>query len=139
MDGEGNNCNNNGDGGNVFDQLTETLATLVNQQPRQQNIVSQFKRLNPPTFDGPTDPSIVEMWIQEMEKAFRLLGSTEEQKITLAVYQLQGSAYDRWLMEQRKNETATTERDPEPYTLGLSCFCFKLYYTNLGLETCFFC
>lgn len=128
MEGEGNNGNNNGnnndnqngnnngDGGNVFDQLAETLATLVNQQPRQQNIVSQFKRLNPPTFDGATDPAIVEMWIQEMEKAFGLLSSNEEQKVTLAVYQLQGSAYDWWLMEKRKNETATTEGDPEPYT-----------------------
>ncbi|XP_074341812.1 uncharacterized protein LOC141679203 [Apium graveolens] len=70
MDGE--------NGGNVFDQLAETLAVLVNQQPKP-NIVSQFKRFNPPTFDGATDPAIVEMWIQEMEKAFGLLGSSEQQ------------------------------------------------------------
>lgn len=40
--------------GNVFDQLAEALAVLVNQQPRT-NIVSQFKRLNPLTFDRTTD------------------------------------------------------------------------------------
>ena len=132
MDGENSNQNNNGnpgdhggnnngggnnnEGGNVFDQLAETLAVLVNQQPRQQSIVSQFKGLNPPTFDGATDPAIVEMWIQEMEKAFGLLDNNEEQKVTLAVYQLQGSAYDWWLMEKRKNENATNEEEPEPYT-----------------------
>ena len=92
------NVNNNGEE-NVFDQLAQTLAVLVNQQPKP-NIVSQFKRLNPPTFDWATDPAVVEMWIQEMEKAFGLLGSNEEQKVTLAVYQLQGSAYDWWLMEK---------------------------------------
>ncbi|XP_074347317.1 uncharacterized protein LOC141686162 [Apium graveolens] len=123
MDGEnGNNQNNNGnqgnndEGGKVFDQLAETLAILVNQQSKP-NIVSQFKRLNPPTFDGATDPALVEMWIQEMEKAFGLLGSNEQQKVTLAVYQLQGNAYDWWLMEKRKNETAkNVEENPEPYT-----------------------
>ena len=81
------NVNNNGEE-NVFDQLAQTLAVLVNQQPKP-NIVSQSKRLNPPTFDGATDPAIVEMWIKEMEKAFGLQGSNEEQKVTLAVYQLQ--------------------------------------------------
>ncbi|XP_074347382.1 uncharacterized protein LOC141686233 [Apium graveolens] len=127
MDGEnGNNQNNNenrnnngnqvnNDGGNVFDQLAETLVVLVNQQPKP-NIVSQFKCLNPPTFDGATDPAIVEMWMQEMEKAFGILGSSEQQKVTLAVYQLQESAYDWWLMEKRKNKTTSNlEENPEPY------------------------
>ncbi|XP_074323911.1 uncharacterized protein LOC141660823 [Apium graveolens] len=59
--------------------LDESLVVLVNQQPKP-NIVSQFKRLNPPTFDEATDPSIVEMWIQEMEKAFELIGRNEKQK-----------------------------------------------------------
>ncbi|XP_017239869.1 uncharacterized protein LOC108212659 [Daucus carota subsp. sativus] len=89
----------------MLNQLAQTLTTLVgNQQPAQRSIVSEFKRLNPPTFDGATDPDIMEKWIQEMEKAFKLMGSNVGQKVTLAVYQLQGSAYDWWLMEQRRNE-----------------------------------
>ncbi|XP_074327565.1 uncharacterized protein LOC141665479 [Apium graveolens] len=76
--------------------MAETLAVLMNQQPKPY-IVSQFKRLNPPTFDGATYPAIIEMWIQEMEKGFGLLVSTEQQK--------------------RKNETiANLEENPEPYT-----------------------
>ena len=86
-----NNNNNNNDGGNMFNQLAQTIATLVgNQQPAQRSIVSEFKRLNPPTFDGATDPAIVEKWIQEMEKAFELMGSNDAQKVTLAVYQFAG-------------------------------------------------
>lgn len=87
----------------------------MNQQLRS-NIVSQFKRLNPITFNGATDPTVVEMWMQEMEKAFGLLESNEEQKVTLAMYQLQGSVYDWWLMETRKNEAANIKWIGEPYT-----------------------
>ncbi|XP_074374347.1 uncharacterized protein LOC141714744 [Apium graveolens] len=110
-----NNNNNNNNNGGASDQLAQTLAALVgNQQPRQPNIVSEFKRLNPPSFDGATDPAIVEKWVQEMEKAFELLGSNDEQKVTVAVYQLQGSAFDWWLMEKRKNE-ANAEANQKPY------------------------
>ena len=106
--GGNNNNNNNNEGGNMLNQLAQTLATLVgNQPPAQRSIVSEFKRLNPPTFDGATAPAIGEKWIQEMEKAFELMGSNDGQKVTLVVYQLQGSAYDWWLMEQRKNEENT--------------------------------
>ncbi|XP_074341990.1 uncharacterized protein LOC141679387 [Apium graveolens] len=108
------NQGNNDEGGNIFDQLGKTLVVLVNQQSKP-NIVSQFKRLNRPIFDGATDPAVVEMWIKEMEKAFGLFGSNEQQKVTLSVYQFQGSAYDWWLMEKRKNETtANLEENPEP-------------------------
>ncbi|XP_074374140.1 uncharacterized protein LOC141714524 [Apium graveolens] len=50
-----------------------------------------------------------------MKKAFELLGSNDEQKVTLAVYQPQGSAFDWWLMEKRKNE-ANAEANQEPYS-----------------------
>ncbi|XP_074324379.1 uncharacterized protein LOC141661294 [Apium graveolens] len=44
-----------------------------------------------------------------MEKIFELLGSTDEQKVNLASYQLQGSAYDWWLMEKRRVENNEEE------------------------------
>ena len=55
IEGENNqnangNVNNNGEE-NVFEQLAQTLAVLVHQQP-QPNIVSQFKRLNMPHLMG---------------------------------------------------------------------------------------
>ena len=71
------------------------LRNLVeNQQPRQPSIVSEFKRLNSPTSNGATDPTVMEMWVQEMEKAFELLGNNDGHKVT----------YDWWLMEQSKME-----------------------------------
>lgn len=37
------------------------------------NMISHFKRLNPPTFNGASDQAIVEMWIPEMKKKLSLL------------------------------------------------------------------
>ncbi|XP_074336703.1 uncharacterized protein LOC141673873 [Apium graveolens] len=95
---------------NVMTQLAETLATLVgNQQGGPRSLISEFKKLSPPIFEGSTNPSEVDKWLQEMEKIFELLGSTDEQKVNLASYQLQGSAYDWWLMEKRRVENNEEE------------------------------
>ena len=56
------------------------------------------------------------MWLQKIEKAFVMLGSNEEQKVILDVYQLQGSTYDLWLKEKRKIEPDEAEGNHEPYT-----------------------
>ncbi|XP_074323743.1 uncharacterized protein LOC141660655 [Apium graveolens] len=77
---------------NVMTQLAETL--VGNQQGGPRSLISEFKKLSPPIFEGSTNPSEVDKWLQEMEKIFELLGSTDEQKVNLASYQLQGSAYD---------------------------------------------
>lgn len=35
--------------------------------------IAEFKRLNPPHFDGGPDPLVVEAWTQEIEKLFIVL------------------------------------------------------------------
>ncbi|XP_030439925.1 uncharacterized protein LOC115661867 [Syzygium oleosum] len=42
------------------------------------------------------DPEVVSLWVEELKKAFEVLGCTKEKKVTLAVYQLQGNASDWW-------------------------------------------
>ncbi|XP_056160991.1 uncharacterized protein LOC130135553 [Syzygium oleosum] len=58
--------------------------------------VEQFLKLKPFKFDGKRDPEATTIWVQELEKASVLLECTEEEKVTLAVYQLQGVANDWW-------------------------------------------
>ncbi|XP_074360595.1 uncharacterized protein LOC141700813 [Apium graveolens] len=101
---------NTDEGAHMMTQLADTLATLVgNQQNGPRSLIYEFKRLTPPVFEGSTNPSEVDKWLQEMEKIFELLGSTDEQKVNLASYQLQGSAYDWWLMEKRRGENNEEE------------------------------
>ncbi|XP_056177017.1 uncharacterized protein LOC130140748 [Syzygium oleosum] len=59
-------------------------------------LVEQFLKLKSPKFTGRGDPETAPRWVEELEKAFNLLGCTEIEKITLATYQLQDNANDWW-------------------------------------------
>ncbi|XP_030477225.1 uncharacterized protein LOC115694248 [Syzygium oleosum] len=59
-------------------------------------LVEQFLKLKPPRFDGRVNTEAAPRWVEELEKAFEVLGCTEEEKVTLVVYQLQENASDWW-------------------------------------------
>ena len=61
---------------------------LVNAIRSMPKLVEQFLRLKPPKFNGKGNPEAAPRWMEELEKAFEVLGYTEEEKVTLAVYQL---------------------------------------------------
>ncbi|XP_056169580.1 uncharacterized protein LOC130138715 [Syzygium oleosum] len=65
---------------NATAQVVEATAALVNENAG--------------------DPEAASKWVEELEKAFALLGCTEAEKVTLAVYQLQGAANDWWKATQ---------------------------------------
>ncbi|XP_056161228.1 uncharacterized protein LOC130135640 [Syzygium oleosum] len=67
-----------------------------NENRQMHKLVEQFLKLKPSKFDGKGDPEVATRWVEELEKAFALLGCTEEEKVTLAVYQLQDNANDWW-------------------------------------------
>ncbi|KAL3726576.1 hypothetical protein ACJRO7_031474 [Eucalyptus globulus] len=64
-------------------------------------LVEQFLKLNPPRFTGAGDPEAATLWIQNLEKAFTLLMCTEEEKVILVIYQLQGNASTWWRAAKR--------------------------------------
>ncbi|KAF7844456.1 uncharacterized protein G2W53_001361 [Senna tora] len=55
-------------------QLTNTQA------------LNQFKKYNPPEFDGKFDVQKAEIWLMEMEKIFEILEVTDYQKVILATF-----------------------------------------------------
>ncbi|XP_056167607.1 uncharacterized protein LOC130138216 [Syzygium oleosum] len=65
-------------------------------------LVEQFLKLKPPKFTGAGDPEAATLWIRELDKVFALLRCTDEDKVTLAVYQLQGNASTWWEATQRR-------------------------------------
>ncbi|XP_030460828.2 uncharacterized protein LOC115681127 [Syzygium oleosum] len=65
---------------NATAQAAEAVAALVNENSG--------------------DPEAASKWVEELEKAFALLGCTEAEKVTLAMYQLQGNANDWWKATQ---------------------------------------
>ncbi|XP_030460043.2 uncharacterized protein LOC115680382 [Syzygium oleosum] len=88
-------------------QAAEAIVTVANgangnhgnhgnRNRQMHQLVKQFLKLKPIKFEGKGDPEAATRWVEELEKAFELLGCTEEEKVTLAVYQLQGNASDWW-------------------------------------------
>ncbi|MQL72569.1 hypothetical protein Taro_004907 [Colocasia esculenta] len=59
------------------------------------SILERFKRMLPPSFKGESDPLLAESWMREIEKIFRAIRCTEDDKVTLATYMLQERA-DVW-------------------------------------------
>ncbi|XP_030467291.1 uncharacterized protein LOC115686212 [Syzygium oleosum] len=72
------------------------LAGNGNGNPPMHKLVDQFLKLKPPKFTGTGDLEATTLWIGELEKAFALLRCSDEDKVTLAVYQLQGNASTWW-------------------------------------------
>ena len=58
----------------------------VNAIRPMSKLVEQFLRLKPPKFDGRGDFEAAPRWVEELEKAFEVLGCTKEEKVTLTVY-----------------------------------------------------
>lgn len=59
-------------------------------------------RFAPPAFERHIDPAVVEEWLEEMKKRFTLVTFSEEQKVTLATYMLQGEAHLWWVSLRQK-------------------------------------
>ncbi|XP_048135626.1 uncharacterized protein LOC125315227 [Rhodamnia argentea] len=54
-----------------------------NGNRQMHRLVEQFLKLKPTKFTGKGDPEATPRWIEDLEKAFEVLGCTEEEKVTL--------------------------------------------------------
>ena len=85
---------------------------VIRQMP---HLVEQFLKLKPPKFDGGGELEAASLWVEELEKAFDVLGCTDEEKVTLAVYQLQGNASDWWRANRERVFPAGTAQTWEMF------------------------
>lgn len=84
---EKNKANGNNNGGNNRDILR------VNPQVYG---LPEFKKAQPPPFQGGYNPVIVEGWLMQMEMIFKTMAYTEEQRIAYATYMLVGEVEYWW-------------------------------------------
>ena len=56
----------------------------------------EFKKANPPSFQGAYDPDKADEWIKAMEKVFSILDCSDHQKVTFAIYMLEADAEFWW-------------------------------------------
>ncbi|XP_030442515.1 uncharacterized protein LOC115664770 [Syzygium oleosum] len=86
---------NNGNNGNQENQenLVPGPADVIRPMSK---LVEQFLKLKPPKFNGKGDPEAAPRWVEDLEKAFDMLGCTDTEMVTLAEYRLQENANDWW-------------------------------------------
>ncbi|XP_058099827.1 uncharacterized protein LOC131244199 [Magnolia sinica] len=68
---------------------------------RGADIFEHFLRLRPPTFGVAPDPVQAEHWLSRIAKMMGPLECTDSQRVTLAVYLLEGEAENWWSSVQR--------------------------------------
>uniref|UniRef100_A0A2N9EEP8 RNA-directed DNA polymerase n=1 Tax=Fagus sylvatica TaxID=28930 RepID=A0A2N9EEP8_FAGSY len=82
----------------------------------------EFRKQNPPTFAGATDPMVAENWLLKMEKLLKVLHCTDSQKVEYATFALEGPA-ERWwagtevLLKEELGENACVTWDKGPMTV----------------------
>jgi hypothetical protein len=87
--------------GNEVDEVANKIYARLAQAARhgegQKEGCSfmEFRKQNPPTFAGATDPMVAENWLLKMEKLLRVLHCTDSQKVEYATFTLEGPA-ERW-------------------------------------------
>ncbi|KAK2375343.1 cleavage and polyadenylation specificity factor subunit [Trifolium repens] len=59
-------------------------------------LLTSFNHQAPPKFCGEGGPDTADLWLQAMERTFGAIHCPEEEKVTLATYQLQGSSEYWW-------------------------------------------
>ena len=89
-------------------------------EPTTLDMVCQFNKLNPPKFQGGTDPLKYEEWKRRMENLFDILECPTRFKVALTTYQFEGEAEYWW-------ETVKPRRGEDPMT--------SVSYTHLTLPT----
>lgn len=68
-----------------------------------------FKEVHPPEFKGTTDPTEAQIWIKEIEKAFKVTQTAENMKTTFAAYMLKGEANFWWETIEAREENKNLE------------------------------
>lgn len=80
----------------------QTLAQKdAQRQQREEELatargLAEFRRHNPPKFEGDHDPDKADLWLQEIEKIFEVLHCTGETKMEYATFLLTGEAECWW-------------------------------------------
>ncbi|GFS40611.1 hypothetical protein Acr_00g0069530 [Actinidia rufa] len=62
--------------------------------------IKQFQQLKPPTFYRTPDPMAAESWLLGIERVFKVLPCTKEQKVVFATFTFEGSALVWWQLKK---------------------------------------
>ena len=88
----------------ALQQLTQQLASSGSGRAKSSGY-SDFLSLKPPTFEGSTNPAEAKEWLDKIERIFQIMRRdiSEDEKVDLATFMLQGEALEWWQAIQLRN------------------------------------
>ena len=97
----------------VSEALVRVVEAMERNQTRQEGnngsrAMADFQKNDPPKFSGGTDPEGAQHWIREMEKIFRVMGCSDEQKVSFTTFKLIDEAELWWHNANRRMENMNT-------------------------------
>jgi len=75
----------------------------------------EYNRHHPPEFNGDGESQEAKRRIKQMEKIFRMVECTEEEKVVFATNQFRGAAEDWWESAQRRMMASNMEMNFENF------------------------
>ncbi|MQL73902.1 hypothetical protein Taro_006275 [Colocasia esculenta] len=96
--------------------LTRVMKVVAkNNSHNGTSLYKDFRSLDPPRFAGSTDPDEAENWLKAIERIFRMIKCTEEEKVCLTTFQLDRDARAWW-----ETVEATLEDSNQVIQLGMT-------------------
>ncbi|CAJ2679121.1 unnamed protein product [Trifolium pratense] len=80
-------------------QLMQQFVEGMHRPPPQEignRVFRDFYKMKPPFFEGSFNPLEDHGWLKEMEKVFKVIPCTEEEKVICASHMLKGAAKTWW-------------------------------------------
>jgi hypothetical protein len=79
----------------LMQMMTQFMANN-NNNPPQQDRLTRFLRLNPPTFSSTSEPIAADDWLRTTNKKLDTVQAQGAERVRLAAHQLEGSAAEWW-------------------------------------------
>ena len=75
----------------IFNRIAQRLAASVESaqgDPEKKSMIKRFKALGAQVCEGTTNPSDAEVWLNQVEKCFRVMRCPENRKLELITFML---------------------------------------------------
>ena len=80
--------------------LQQPAMQMLGVEMMNCNTIKQFQQLKPLTFYGTPDPKAADFWLLGIDKVFKVLPCTEEQKVVFATFNFVGVALVWWQLKK---------------------------------------
>lgn len=104
--------------------VQQHVTTKDKDNDNEDRALEKLQKVKSPVLRVFPDPLVAKAWLIQMEKIYKVIGCTEEKKVTSAVFMLQGEVKHWW----RAIEGTLPLEEDKPLTQGVFLIAFRDFY-----------